>query len=170
MEIAKNIVLLGVKEVAIYDPTIASIADLGSNFYLTEASVGKISRAEGTIPSLKTLNPYVGVCAIPEISNEIAKRYSVIIVSELLLKISQLKAMNEDLRKNGIHVGFILALGYGLSASIFTDFSQNHIIKDNNGVPTKLNYVLGITNENSALVTVIPGTVRIFLHITSFMD
>lgn len=125
--------------------------------------MGKVSRAEGTIPSLKSLNPTVKIYAVPEISIETAKKYSVIVVSELLLKLSQLKAMNDALRQNGEHIGFIFALGYGLCASVFTDFSQNHIIKDNNGIPVKTNYILSISNENPALVTVSTDTVIKFL-------
>jgi len=36
-----------------------TISDLGSNFYLTEEHVGKVTRAEGTITKLQELNPYV---------------------------------------------------------------------------------------------------------------
>lgn len=35
LEIAKNLILAGPKSVIVYDPTVISIADLGSNFYAT---------------------------------------------------------------------------------------------------------------------------------------
>lgn len=33
LEIAKNLILAGPKSVIVYDPTVITIADLGSNFY-----------------------------------------------------------------------------------------------------------------------------------------
>ena len=49
VETAKNIILAGPAAVHLYDPTIARINDLGSNFYLTEEHVGKVSRAEACL-------------------------------------------------------------------------------------------------------------------------
>ena len=39
VETAKNLILAGPKSVTIYDPTLVSINDLGSNFYLKEENV-----------------------------------------------------------------------------------------------------------------------------------
>ena len=52
VETAKNLCLAGPKQISIYDPSMTVIADLGSNFYLTEAHVGKVSRADGSITKL----------------------------------------------------------------------------------------------------------------------
>ena len=41
MEVAKNIVLAGIKTVSILDPRKAELRDLGSQFFLTEEDVGK---------------------------------------------------------------------------------------------------------------------------------
>jgi ubiquitin-activating enzyme E1 len=46
VEVAKNLILAGPKSVTILDPTLVKIEDLSSNFFLTEAHVGKISRGE----------------------------------------------------------------------------------------------------------------------------
>ena len=59
VEIAKNLILAGPKSVQIYDPTQVSVADQGSNFYITEADVGNKTRAEASIGQLQELNPYV---------------------------------------------------------------------------------------------------------------
>jgi len=45
VETAKNLILAGPKSVDLYDPTMVSINDLGSNFYIREAHIGKMSRA-----------------------------------------------------------------------------------------------------------------------------
>ena len=44
-EIAKNVILAGVKGVTIQDASACELADLGAQFYLSEADVGK-NRAE----------------------------------------------------------------------------------------------------------------------------
>lgn len=41
VEIAKNVILGGVKSVTLHDDAVCKLADLGSQFYLTEADVGK---------------------------------------------------------------------------------------------------------------------------------
>ena len=43
----------------VYDPFPATLRDLGSNFYLREEHIGKVSRAEACLSNLKELNPYV---------------------------------------------------------------------------------------------------------------
>lgn len=45
VEVAKNIILGGVKSVTLHDKAVCSIADLSSQFYLTEDDIGK-NRAE----------------------------------------------------------------------------------------------------------------------------
>lgn len=49
VEIAKNLILAGPKSVAICDPDLTRIEDLGANFYLEEGHVGKVSRAEASL-------------------------------------------------------------------------------------------------------------------------
>ena len=61
VETAKNIILAGPHEVQIYDPEKVKINDLGGNFYLTEADVGKKNRDEASLTQLSELNPYVHV-------------------------------------------------------------------------------------------------------------
>jgi ubiquitin-activating enzyme E1 len=61
IETAKNIILAGPAAVTIHDDSIAEIADLGVNFYLTQNDVGKTTRSEGSVAQLKELNPNVKV-------------------------------------------------------------------------------------------------------------
>lgn len=46
VEIAKNVILGGVKSVTLHDHAVCKLADLGSQFYLTEADVGEETRIE----------------------------------------------------------------------------------------------------------------------------
>lgn len=60
MEVAKNLILAGVKSVTLYDPTPVTYYDLSAQFYLTEADVGK-PRAAASVQKLADLNQYVHV-------------------------------------------------------------------------------------------------------------
>lgn len=64
VEVAKNLILAGPKSVYIYDPEITSLRDLGSNFYLSQEHVGKVSRAQASITRLQELNDYVKVSVV----------------------------------------------------------------------------------------------------------
>jgi len=59
VETAKNLILAGPASVTLFDPTPVTWGDLSSNFYCKEEHVGKISRADASIPKLQELNPYV---------------------------------------------------------------------------------------------------------------
>ena len=94
IETAKNIILTGPKEVAIYDPEIVKINDLGSNFYLSEEDVGKKRRDEAVLQKLKDLNHDVKVDIFsikkdtndPDYIKEFCKEitaYDVVVVTEL---------------------------------------------------------------------------------------
>jgi ubiquitin-activating enzyme E1 len=64
VEIAKNLILAGPKSVLLYDPEITTLRDLGANFYLEEAHIGKVSRAEACLARLQELNHYVKVTVL----------------------------------------------------------------------------------------------------------
>lgn len=49
VECAKNLILAGPASVDIFDPTIVKINDMGSNFYIKEEHVGKVSRANASV-------------------------------------------------------------------------------------------------------------------------
>ena len=60
VEVAKNIVLAGVKELVVHDEELVTVSDIGTQFFLTESDVGK-NRVEVSSPRLAELNPYVSV-------------------------------------------------------------------------------------------------------------
>lgn len=70
VEVAKNLILAGPKQVVIYDPRKVSTEDIGRNFYCRDEHVGEISRAEASINQLKDLNPNVHVSIANEDSIE----------------------------------------------------------------------------------------------------
>lgn len=66
VEVAKNLILAGPKNVKIYDPEITKIDDLGSNFFLEDNHIGKVSRADACINKLQELNPHTKVDVIKD--------------------------------------------------------------------------------------------------------
>lgn len=66
VETLKNLVLPGIGQFTILDPTIVSEADLGVNFFLEHASLGKFRAAE-TAKLLMELNPTCQGHAITEV-------------------------------------------------------------------------------------------------------
>uniref|UniRef100_A0A7S4NBG5 THIF-type NAD/FAD binding fold domain-containing protein n=1 Tax=Odontella aurita TaxID=265563 RepID=A0A7S4NBG5_9STRA len=148
VETAKNLILSNVGAVAIWDRTTCTMADLGTNFYLSAEDVkdGK-SRVDGSLPDLKTLNPFCRVDALTdceEITDDVllnkdvlgtGRPYAAVVVTDLLPK-STLYRINETARANGI--AFILAINRGVTASLFSDFGPKHEITDANGEPVKM--------------------------------
>jgi ubiquitin-activating enzyme E1 len=85
-EIAKNVILGGVKSVTLHDPGNVEIADLSSHFYFTEADVGK-NRAEVSTPKLAELNNYVTVtCKKEPLNAELIKAHSVVVLANIPLE------------------------------------------------------------------------------------
>lgn len=60
VEIAKNIVMAGVKEFVIHDTKVVEYKDLSGQFFVGEADIGK-NRAESSLKKIKALNQYVVV-------------------------------------------------------------------------------------------------------------
>ena len=58
-------ILAGVKAVTLQDAEPVALADLGAQFYLSEADVGK-NRAEACAARLQELNPAVAVSVVTE--------------------------------------------------------------------------------------------------------
>lgn len=88
IEVAKNIILSGPKEVCIFDPKIIIINDLGCNFYLKKEHVGVKRRDEACLDDLKKLNPYtnVSILKFKENKNEdllnYFKHFNIIVITE----------------------------------------------------------------------------------------
>ena len=75
-EIAKNVILAGVKGVTIQDASACELADLGAQFYLSEADVGK-NRAEACAAKLQELNPPSRTVNTGEITDDLCKQHTV---------------------------------------------------------------------------------------------
>ena len=130
IEIAKNLILAGPKEVCISDKNLCKINDLGSNFYLNEKDVDKKTREDSCFDKLKSLNPYVKVSKFKGIYSEKIKNFDIIIITEIM-KLEELYELDDICRKNNVY--FIYTLNLGLTGYLFNDFGKNHSVYDLNG-------------------------------------
>lgn len=125
---------------------------MGSNFYLTEEHVGKVTRSEGAIEKLKELNPYVKVNSITEFNEDSVTNYNIVVVTENFIGLSALESLNLKCRDN--KVGFIISEAMGASGYVFLDYGVDFVITDPNGEPTKPFIVSNVTQDEKAMVTV----------------
>lgn len=152
VETAKNLILAGPKSVDIYDPTVVKVNDLGSNFYIREAHVGKVSRAEASVSQLKELNSNVKVNVIDKLSIEDHANYHVVCYTENLSGFKNIIEANSFCHSKA--VGFILCENLGLLGYAFTDFGDKHGITDADGEQCKSFMVVSVSQEEQAVVTV----------------
>ncbi|KAG2531635.1 hypothetical protein JM16_000715 [Phytophthora kernoviae] len=153
VEIAKNVVLAGVKSVTLHDDTPASSLDLASQFYLTEADIGK-PRATVSVQKLAELNPYVPVrCHSGTITEDFLHGFRVL--KAVVLVNSSLK---EAKRINAIchakSIAFITTEARGVFGSIFCDFGDEFVISDRDGVDPVSCLISSISDSTPPLVTV----------------
>ncbi|KAF9076472.1 ubiquitin activating enzyme [Rhodocollybia butyracea] len=159
VEIAKDIVLAGVKSVTVYDPEPVKIEDLSSQFFLRENDVGK-PRAEVTVPRLAELNAYVPVRNLggqtgQEITVDLVKGFQVVVLCNASYA-KQLE-INDWTHQNGIP--FIATETRGLFGSVFNDFGPKFTCVDPTGEQPLTGMVVSVDKAgHHALVTCLDET------------
>lgn len=152
-EIAKNVILSGVKSVGLYDTKVATIDDLSSHFYLQKNNFGQ-NRADACRNSLSELNSYVDVKTVTgNLDINILKQYTVLITTDV--PISTQTYLNNLCRE--CQVKYIHAETRGVFGKIFCDFGSEFIVNDVNGEPS-INLAIesirpGLDEENTFIIT-----------------
>eukprot|EP01080_Neovahlkampfia_damariscottae_P007198 gene7198-11514_t len=150
VEVAKNIILMGVQNLVLYDPKPTSYHDLSSQFFLTEESIGK-NRVSESIAKLKELNED---CTITQhssetLSEEFLSQFSVVVFTDNLF--TELKDTAELCHKKGIV--FISGIAAGLCSAAFVDvgnFKSLDIgMEENNGIISNIimSQNMGVLND-----------------------
>jgi ubiquitin-activating enzyme E1 len=149
VEIAKNLILGGVKSVTLHDLTSCTIKDLSSQFYLNKSSIGQ-NRAESCVKQLSELNSYVAtsVCT-GELTDVLLGKFKVVVLTETSDK--EQKRIAEICRSN--RTALITADTKGLFGQLFCDFGENFIVYDDDGLPPKIGQVISISKEVEGVVT-----------------
>ncbi|CAE8636731.1 unnamed protein product [Polarella glacialis] len=151
VETAKNLILAGPAAVILHDDALVEMRDLGANFYLSEADVGKRSRAQACAAQLSQLNPYVTVSVHSgPVSEELLSGLSVAVFSEASQ--AELLRCNELCRSRSPAVGFVAADCFGLAATCFVDFGEHFTCRDKDGEEPRSAIVAGVTQENPGAV------------------
>ncbi|XP_025078407.1 ubiquitin-like modifier-activating enzyme 6 [Pomacea canaliculata] len=159
VEIAKNIVLAGIKRLTIQDGTTCCVADLGTQFFINEGDVqARKNRAEACAERLAELNPYVEISTLTEpltMASDLAylQHFQCVILTECPQQI-QLK-INQFCRLCNPQIKFISADVYGVFGSIFCDFGDHFEVWDTSGEEPRETFIASITKANPGVVTCI---------------
>ena len=158
VEVAKNIILKGPEKVTLFDPEIATMRDMNSNFYLDEKDI-KIKRRDlAVLKKLQLLNENISVDFIDKNSIEdifeIILNYNIIIITEPVPNNISIK-FDRICRENKIY--FIYGAVCGLTCFLFNDFGDEHIILEESDVELNKFKIKNISKNGSN------GKVEIFL-------
>lgn len=149
VEVAKNLILGGVKSVTLHDKSCCTIRDLSSQFYLNKSSIGR-NRAECCVKQLSELNGYVTTSVYTgELSNDFLSKFKVVVLTETNDK--DQKKIAEICRSH--KTALITADTKGLFGQVFCDFGENFIVYDDDGLPPKSGQVISISKELEGVVT-----------------
>uniref|UniRef100_A0A8C7FIW2 E1 ubiquitin-activating enzyme n=1 Tax=Oncorhynchus kisutch TaxID=8019 RepID=A0A8C7FIW2_ONCKI len=129
VEIAKNVILGGVKSVTLHDQGQAEWRDLSSQFYLREEDLG-MNRAEVSRIRLAELNSYVPVVAYTGVLiDDYLTQFQVVVLTNSSLEEQQ--RVGDFCHSNGIKL--VIADTRGLFGQLFCDFGEEMLVIDTNG-------------------------------------
>uniref|UniRef100_A0A670HTV9 Ubiquitin like modifier activating enzyme 7 n=1 Tax=Podarcis muralis TaxID=64176 RepID=A0A670HTV9_PODMU len=150
VEIAKNVILAGVKSVTVHDQSETQWSDLSSQFYLSENDVGK-NRALVSQCHLAELNAHVPVYAYTnELSESFLSTFQVVVLSNSPLE-EQLRISDFCHSKN---ICFVLVDTKGLAGQLFCDFGEHFIVRNPSEAEPASAAIHHITQSNPGIVTV----------------
>ncbi|XP_056605952.1 ubiquitin-like modifier-activating enzyme 1 [Triplophysa dalaica] len=149
VEIAKNVILAGVRSVTIQDEGVVEWRDLSSQFYLKESDLGQ-NRALCSEKQLSSLNVYVRVTAHTDKLNEdFLQQFQVLVLTD--------STLDEQLRLgkfcNSNNIKFILADTRGLCGQLFCDFGDSFEVIDTDGGTPVSAMISHISKENPGIVS-----------------
>lgn len=149
VEIAKNVILAGVKSVTLHDQQVCTVKDLSSQFFLSESAIGQ-NRAEASCSQLSELNQYVPTTACTgELTEEILKNFRVVVLTDN--NEGEQRRIAEITRKH--NVALIIAVTRGLFGQIFCDFGPEFTVFDVNGANPLSAMIAGISKDKDGVVT-----------------
>lgn len=148
VEIAKNVILSGVKSVTVQDEGQVQWGDLSSQFFLKESHLGQ-NRATCSLQQLSALNNRVQVSAhTGPLDDKLLLQFQVVVLTDSSLD-DQLR-FNELCRSHGIK--FIVADTKGLCGQLFCDFGDAFEVLDRNGATPASALIQRISKGNPGVV------------------
>uniref|UniRef100_A0A674MKI6 E1 ubiquitin-activating enzyme n=1 Tax=Takifugu rubripes TaxID=31033 RepID=A0A674MKI6_TAKRU len=160
IEIAKNIVLAGVKAVTLHDTKVCETWDLGSNFFIRKDDVSSQKmRVEAVCSRVAELNPYVHV----DISSSILDNNTDLRFLQKLSFVGYICVACGELIKNICQCGnkfgascppqFLSCDAFGVCVRVFCDFGDEFVVSDPTGEEPKEIFIQNITQSNPGVVT-----------------
>ncbi|XP_049268865.1 ubiquitin-like modifier-activating enzyme 1 [Rhipicephalus sanguineus] len=150
VEIAKNVILAGVRSVTIHDEQMCTGVDLSAQYFLGEETIGE-NRARACEASLGQLNQYVQVKAHTQpLTKDFLKKFTVVVLTETPLE-AQL-SMAAYTHENNIPL--IVADTKGVAGQVFCDFGEKFRVLDPNGEPPRSVMIKSISQKQGVVATV----------------
>lgn len=154
VEIAKNVILGGVKSVTLHDTAKCRNADLSSQYYLSEKLLGE-NRAEACCAALSDLNSYVPCRSYNgELSLEYLKRFRCVVLTQTAYE--DQRRITKVCHENGIAV--IVADTRGLFSQVFCDFGEKFTVFDKDGASLLSTIVASVSRDSEGVVTCLEET------------
>ncbi|MBA0785151.1 hypothetical protein Gotri_025544 [Gossypium trilobum] len=150
-EIAKNLILAGVKSVTLHDEGVVELWDLSSNFVFSETDVGK-NRALASVQKLQELNNAVIISTLTtKLTKEQLSNFQAVVFTDISFE----KAIEFDDYCHNYNppISFIKAEVRGLFGSIFCDFGPEFTVVDVDGEDPHTGIIASISNDNPAFVS-----------------
>ncbi|PON85895.1 Ubiquitin-activating enzyme E [Trema orientale] len=150
-EIAKNLILAGVKSVTLHDEGKVELWDLSGNFIFSESDIGK-NRALASVQKLQELNNVVVVQSLTtKLTKEQLSDFQAVVFTDISLE----KAIefNDYCHNHQPAIAFIKSEVRGLFGSVFCDFGPEFTVSDVNGEEPHTGIIASISNDNPALVS-----------------
>eukprot|EP00262_Sarcandra_glabra_P002275 TRINITY_DN1254_c0_g1_i2.p1 TRINITY_DN1254_c0_g1~~TRINITY_DN1254_c0_g1_i2.p1 ORF type:complete len:1125 (+),score=211.89 TRINITY_DN1254_c0_g1_i2:118-3492(+) len=150
-EIAKNLILAGVKSVTLHDEGIVELWDLSSNFIFSEDDVGK-NRALACIQKLQELNNAVMINTLTtKLSKEQLSDFQAVVFTDISLE--KAVEFDEYCHNHQPPISFIKSEVRGLFGSVFCDFGPRFTVIDADGEEPHTGIIASISNDNPALIS-----------------
>ncbi|PKA67105.1 Ubiquitin-activating enzyme E1 1 [Apostasia shenzhenica] len=156
VEIAKNVVLAGVKSVTLHDEEDVQQWDLSSNFFFSEDDIGQ-NRALACMQKLQELNYSVMILTSTErlLKEQLSNfQFPLLLKAVVFTDVSLEKAIEYDefCHNHKPPIAFIKSEVRGLFGSMFCDFGPNFTVYDVDGEESHMSIIASINNDNPATV------------------
>ena len=129
IETAKNLSLQAVGSLTLIEDKKIEIKDVGVNFFFHKEDIGQ-SRLAVALKRLEELNPLCQLSGAENLTEESLKEATALVITQPL-PLPRLIELNEYCRKQ--KVSFFYAQTSGVSADLFVDHGDNHLVYDLDG-------------------------------------
>ncbi|XP_049873613.1 ubiquitin-like modifier-activating enzyme 1 [Pectinophora gossypiella] len=154
VEVAKNVILGGVKSVTLHDERTCTVADLSSQFYLSESVIGQ-NRALASCEQLSELNHYVPTTAYTgPLTEEFLRKFRVVVLTGA----SWAEQERIAAITHANNIALVIADTRGLFSQVFCDFGPEFTVVDVTGENPVSAMIADITHEYEAVVTCLDDT------------